>query len=133
MSSERETCTGQLAIDRLAELWAFHDSRISKVSMDATGSFLNVRLICIPRNESTVAEVIIDLHQVTRFELSWNVQSSVFYSVIGYTVILRDSGDVYISLDPYDDRAGLVDERDGDVIEARDIAVSLVMRGARAP
>lgn len=128
MNAAYKSYSGQLAIDRIAEHWALHDARIRNLSMDATEGSVNVRLICIPRNESAVEEAVIDLRRVTRFELNWNEQDADFYSVPGYTAILLESGAVYISLDPFDDRADCVDDKDGAVIEAQEIAVSFRMK-----
>jgi len=131
MSAEIESYSGQLAIARLAERWALQDARIRNVSMDASGNCLNVRLTVVPRFDSTVEEAIIDLGRVTRFELDWRVGDAEFYTVPGYTALLRERGEVYISLDPFDDRADCVDDRDGDVIEAQEIDVSLRMKTVR--
>jgi hypothetical protein len=131
MSPEYENFSGQLAIERIEERWALHDARICNVSMDATGSSLDVRLVCIPRKESAVEEAVIDLRRVTRFELSWALNDADFYTVPGYTALLRTSGEIYISLDPFDDRAGCMDVRDRGVIEAREISVSFRMKAVR--
>jgi hypothetical protein len=119
---------GQDALDALAQQWALHDGSLREVRVSANADgFLDAHLICVPRRESPVAEVRIQLVRLKRFDLAWDEDCSLLL-IAGYTAFILSDGAVYISLDPYDDRATSPDERDAFVLASREIRASFDMK-----
>jgi|GEM_PF-5565805 len=124
------TFEGSRALDEIARQWALHDGRILSVAarISESGEVL-VDLVCSPRQESPVAELRIRFTGVARFEFQWSEEQE-FYFVPGYKALVRQSGMVYLSLDPYDDTDEEIDPRDASVIEARGILADFVMKSS---
>lgn len=122
------TFEGSRALDEIARTWALHDGRILSVAarVSERGEVL-VELVCAPRPKSPVAELRIRFTGVARLELQWSEEQD-FYFVPGYKALVRPSGMVYLSLDPYDDTDEEIDPRDACVIEARGILADFVMK-----
>ncbi|WP_375745992.1 hypothetical protein NR800_15540 [Corallococcus interemptor] len=122
------TSEGRQALDEIAGHWALHDGTIRAFAIrTVAGVGVVIDITCVPRPESPVAELRLRLNGVARFDLLWD-ERSAFYFVPGYTAFIQDSGSVYLSLDPYDDRAEAPDPQDACVIEARSIHAEFVMK-----
>jgi hypothetical protein len=119
---------GKDALDEVASRWALHDGRIRAfhIGTDEAGG-VEVELVCVPRPLSPVRELRLRFGGVTRFDLVWT-QEHAFYFVPGYTAFLTEAGRVYLSLDPFDDRAGQPDARDGGVMEAATVSAELQLK-----
>ena len=129
MTTADEELTGKAALVALDERQALHDGRLCRFDFDGdTGFGPNLTLEVFPRAESQVAEVKISISSVTRLDVAWDVSDGHFYLVTGYKALLLESGRVYISLDPYDDRDNRVDDRDSFVLEGEAISVKLRMK-----
>ncbi|NVJ09088.1 hypothetical protein HUW63_28115 [Myxococcus sp. AM001] len=124
------TYEGSRALAEIARRWALHDGRILSMAAHVTerGEVL-VELMCSPRPESQVAELRMRFTGVTRLEFQWSEEQE-FYFVPGYKALVRPSGMVYLSLDPYDDTDEEIDPRDASVIEARGILADFVMKSS---
>ncbi|NPC71123.1 hypothetical protein HPP05_15330 [Corallococcus exiguus] len=124
------TSEGRQSLDEIAGHWALHDGTLRAFAVQAVeGAGVVIDITCVPRPESPVAELRLRLSGVTRFDLAWD-EGSAFYFVPGYTAFILESASVYLSLDPYDDRAEAPDSRDAGVIEARRIHAEFVMKRA---
>ena len=122
------TSEGRQALDEIAGHWALHDGTICAFAIQTVaGAGVVIDITCVPRPESPVVELRLRLNGVTRFDLGWDA-GSAFYFVPGYTAFILESGSVYLSLDPYDDRAEAPDSQDAGVIEARRIHAEFVMK-----
>lgn len=118
---------GEKAIERIATEWALHDGTIRSLDLRSTPAGVTLDLVCVPRAESPVRELRLELVGVSRFDFLWS-EDRPFYFVPGYTAFVQASGRVYMSLDPYDDRQTTADSRDGGVIEARSLTAHFSMK-----
>lgn len=118
---------GTQALVQMAELWALHDGTLRSLALHAEPEGVVLDALCVPRPESPVAELRLRFVGVTRFDLEWSADFE-FYFVPGYKAFLLESDRVYLSLDPYDDRATAPDPRDGGVIEARSLSIEMLLK-----
>lgn len=119
---------GLNALDKLAAEWALHDGAIRGVKIESDlRSGLVMELTCTPRSESPVEVAVIRFEGVKRFDVAWDDREE-FLFVPGYKAAMLQTGAVYFSLDPFDDRVLEADERDAWVIEAARISVHLTMK-----
>ena len=124
-----EELTGAAAMAALRERSVLQDGLLQKLEVEGGfDSEVSVTLTVIPRRESPVEEARIRISSLTRLDVAWDDSASHFYLVPGYKALLRDSGRVYVSLDPYDDRVESVDERDCFILEGESISVGLRMK-----
>jgi hypothetical protein len=121
---------GQTALDELAQRWALHDGIVRQISVRRDPDVGVVfELSCLSRPESPVAEVVLRIEGVSRFDLGWEVEWTEFLFVPGYKATLLPCSTVYLSLDPYDDRVSEPDARDCSVVVGRHLRVRFRMRG----
>ncbi len=119
----------EAALDALSERWALHDGQLRRVAVEACDGYgPSVVLEVVPRDESEVSEALIRISAVTRLDVAWDASDSDFYLVAGYKALRLESGRVYISLDPFDERVRRADERDCFVIEGGTISVRFRMK-----
>jgi hypothetical protein len=118
---------GKQAVEQVAMLQALHDGEIRSIALYAEPVGVILEAICIPRTESPVKELRLRFAGVSRFDFQWS-EDEAFYFIPGYKAVVQDSGRVYFSLDPYDDRETAPDPRDGGVIEARSLSVEFTMK-----
>ncbi|MCY1045363.1 hypothetical protein OV208_28865 [Corallococcus sp. bb12-1] len=116
---------GKQAVEELG--WLL-DSTVTGLALhaDAYGGLV-LEATCIPRADKPVRELRMRFTEVTRFDFVWTSEQAFFF-VPGYKALLLESGSVYVSLDPYDDRARVPDTRDGCVIEARSVRTESVLK-----
>jgi len=118
---------GSEAVDEIARQWALHDGTIQFIALRAEPGGVMVEATCAPRAESPVKELRLIFSGVSRFDFQWS-KDQEFYFVSGYKAAVQESGQVYFSVDPYDDRVPSPDPRDGGVVEARSLRAEFTMK-----
>jgi hypothetical protein len=120
--------SGQAAVDELASRWAIHDGVIHQVTIrrDAACGVV-IELDCTARHESPVAKTRLRLEHVASFDVSWAAETE-FLLIPGYKALMLPSSEIYLSLDPYDDRVSEPDGRDRSVFVARYFRVSFKLK-----
>ena len=97
------------------------------MTLNAEPRGLALDVVCTPRPSSPVREMRLRFESVSGFDLNWS-SDYVFYLVSGYKAFDKDSGEIYVSTDPCDDRETAPDPGDGGVIEARTISAVFAMK-----